>query len=213
MATVASAQLTDLSAEGWKKQFPASVRPLATPYQQLRDAAMDRQHELDARRTDLLGNRPTIPHGASEGEKLRLTFGHEVRAAQTVNWLADKRPSDLMAAALGKRELGSLILSNPSLREKLPGDLAERLEADVMEQALVEQFARQLPKVKPSYETPLADSADLDAAKTTARQAMAAFDAARDEIAGVEMVLKSAIDFVAILGDISRPEAFGMLNG
>ncbi|MEI9421507.1 hypothetical protein O7A70_10045 [Mesorhizobium sp. Cs1299R1N1] len=211
-AAVASAQIADRSAEGWKKEFPATIRPLATPWQQLQGAAVNRMRELDTRRADLLANRPAIPLNASEGEKLRLTFGHEVRAAQTVNWLADKKPSDLLAAALGNRELGSLILSNPSLREKLPGDLAERLETDVMEQALTGQVAANF-KVKPSYEAPLGDGPDITAASAAARQAMAAFDASRNEIAGVEMVLKSAVDFVAILGDISRAEAFGMLNG
>ncbi|RWM96173.1 MAG: hypothetical protein EOR86_13270 [Mesorhizobium sp.] len=212
-AAVAASQLTDLSAEGWKKQFPATVRPLAAPWQQLQGGAMDNLRQLDMRRADLLSNGPKIPPGTTDGEKLRLTFSHDIQNAQTVAMLTPMQPSALISAVIGNRELGSLALATPSLRAKLPGDIVERLEQDVMERTLADQYARQLPKVKPSYEAPLADAPDVDAAKAAARQAMAAFDVSRDEIAAVEMVLKSAVDFVAILGDVSRAEAFGLLNG
>jgi hypothetical protein len=211
-AAVASAKIADSSAEGFAKQFPAVVAPIPAAYQPLRDAAMARQREQDGKRADLLAHAPAIPHGASEGEKLRLTFSHNIQTAQTVAMLTPMKPSDLINAASGNRELGLVILSNPSLRAKLPGDLVERLESDTMELAWADLLANGV-KLKPTYENPLLQGNDLAAAKATARQAVAAMQAADDEIASVEMVLRSAVDFVAIVGDVSRADAFGILNG
>ncbi|GLS33752.1 hypothetical protein SAMN04488498_11976 [Mesorhizobium albiziae] len=209
---VMQAKIADSSPEGWTKNAPAFAAFIAAAYQPLRNAAMDRSRELDAIRADKLANRPAIPLSAGEAEKLRIVFAHEVRTAQTVQWLSGLKPSELIAAASGNREFGSVILSNPTLRAKLPGDLAERLERDTLELAYAEQNANAV-KLKPTYDLPLRQGGNLDAAKAIARQAIASHEVARDEIAAVEMVLKSAVDFVAILGDISREEAFGLLNG
>lgn len=211
-APVMTAKIADSSEEGWSKAAPAFTAPFVALYQQLRDVAMDRSRELDARDANLLANRPTIPLNATEGERLRLTFSHDVRTAAAVQMLTPMKPSELLAAVSGSRELGSVVLSTPSLRAKLPGDLAERIERDTMELAFVEQNANAV-KLKPTYEQPLRQGGDPDAARSIAKQAVASIEAARDELATVEMVLRSTVDFVAIVANVSRQDAFGMLNG
>lgn len=210
-APVMTAKIADSSEEGWTKAAPVFTAPFVGPYQRLRDAAMDRSRELDTRDANLLANRPVIPLNATEGEKLRATFAHEVRTAATVQMLTPLKPSEVIAAVSGSKELGSVVLSTPSLRAKLPGDLAERIERDTMELAFVEQNANAV-KLKPTYDQPLRQGNDMDAAKSIARQAMASIEAARDELATVEMVLRSTVDFVAIVGNVSRADAFAALN-
>jgi hypothetical protein len=184
-----------MSALGWKEAAPTQLKIIGRNVVQLRDKTIETQT------------------GLSKEEKGWLTPSKPIDktlAAEIRNYIRARKTTEVMDLAVNNIDVANAILDCPWL-SNVPSDLCERLKSVVIESNLTEFFAGIHAK-KPSASEILANGPDYDVARSFARQRIHDHQYAKTEVDDAEMLLKSAIDWAAIVADVSQPMAYQLLT-
>jgi hypothetical protein len=183
-----------MSELGWKEAAPAQLKIVGRSIVQLRDKAIETKNGLSKEETGWLTSAKPIDNNL---------------AAEIRNFIRARKTTEVMELAINNPEVAATILDRPWL-SNFPTDLCERLKAVVIETNLTEFFAGIHAK-KPSASEILASGKDYDVARGFARQRIHDHQHAKNEVDDAEMLLKSAIDWTAIVADVSPPMAYQIL--
>jgi hypothetical protein len=183
-----------LSPSGFKKTVPEQIKPISRNFVSLQNKTITRKEELSAQEQEWL--KPPKPIDPGRGAEIR-------------SYLRSQRLPDIMHLALNNPDVAAVVLDFPLL-SGLSADLIDRIKPLVIENNLMNRYATQNEK-KPSFGDILANGPDYDVARGYAREAIKLHEQSRTEIDEVHTLLKSSIDFIAVIGDVTRSESYGIL--
>jgi len=188
--------VADLSPKGWNERFQQKeALPLTRAAKNLHADAIKQNGDLDAWRIEKLKWKwPLDPAVASE----------------TRQWLRGLKAGEGAREALSDPAIAHAALSAWHL-SGLDGSLKSQVENTVIRASLIANYSSAFQR-QPTAADILASGPDMDAAARAAQDGLAVHEAARAEVGQVVAVLNSTVDFVAVVGDMSRDAAFAMIS-
>ena len=188
--------VADLSPKGWNERFQQKeALPLTRAAKILHAAAIKQNGDLDAWRI----------------QKLRWKWPLDPAiASETRQWLRGLKAGEAARVVLSDPAIAYAALSAWHL-SGLDGTLKSQVEDTVIRASILADYSNAFQR-QPTAADILASGPDLDAAARAAKEGLAVHDAARAEVGQVVAVLNSTVDFVAVVGDVSRDAAFAMIS-
>lgn len=186
--------MESLSEKGWKDRAWKELDRVATAFQKLRIATIERRNAIDERRLELL--RPLKPL-----EPLRA---YEIR-----QWAREMKPSEVVPFALKDAEIASAILDSKILA-RMNNDFIIHIENALIKMNLVNRYST-YAQLKPTADDVLADGADFAEINRLADKAIENFEFALAELDIVASTLNGTVHFCAIAAIVSRADAFEIL--
>jgi len=193
LAMAAPKIVEGLSASGWRDVAPKQLAPLGSNFAELQRSAIARAASLRTQRKEW------------QQSPLPLTNGAEIRS-----YLRSIKPADAFRYAIEHHEAARAVIECPSL-SGLPADLIVRVEQALVERNLADRYGSTNPKM-PDYSDPLADGPNTTLAQSLAAEAIRAYEKSTEEVDDIRTVLKTAVEFTAIVADVEASRAYEMLT-
>lgn len=189
----AANRMERLSDIGWKEIAVNELKPFINGTAAILKTTRNRNDELIAMEADFL-RRDVDP----------------VRAAEIRGYVRNMRLNDVMQLALSNADVASAILDGREL-VGVPDTAIPAIKEALIQNNLIARYAG-MYKLQPDLKNLLQSGPDINAAQVAGKQALANYKSAKDEVELAESLVHSALNFAAVVADVSNADIFDLIK-